>query len=81
MYIDGRHRGQGIAQHMLHHAELRARELGFAKMILSTAEIQEAAISFYGKNGFTLVNTEVSAIMSTKTVGGGLIRLHFEKVL
>jgi GNAT superfamily N-acetyltransferase len=81
MYLDRRYRGRGIAQQMLRCAEMRARELGFAKLILSTAEVQAAAIAFYGKSGYSLVRTEQADTMSTKTVGGGLTRFHFEKVL
>ena len=81
MYLDPRHRGQGIAQRMLGCAEARARELGFAKLILSTAEVQKAAIAFYHKSGYSLVSTERADAMSTRTVGGGLTRFHFEKVL
>ena len=81
MYLDRRHRGRGIAQRMLECAEMRARELGFAKLVLSTAEVQEAAIAFYRKSGYSLVRTERADSMSTKTVGGGLTRFHFEKVL
>jgi GNAT superfamily N-acetyltransferase len=81
MYLDRGHRSRGIAQRMLQHAEARARELGFSKMILSTAEVQKAAIVFYGKNGYQLVRTEVASTMSTKTVGAGLTRFHFEKLL
>jgi GNAT superfamily N-acetyltransferase len=81
MYLDPHHRGRGIAQRMLERAETRARELGFAKLILSTAEVQEAAIAFYRKSGYSLVRTERAEAMSTKTVGGGLTRFHFEKVL
>jgi GNAT superfamily N-acetyltransferase len=81
MYLDRRHRGRGIAQRMLECAETRARELGFAKLILSTADVQEAAIAFYRKSGYSLVRTERADTMSTKTVGGGLTRFHFEKVL
>jgi putative acetyltransferase len=81
MYLDQRHRGRGIAQRMLRCAETRARELGFAKLVLSTAEVQEAAIAFYHKSGYSLVRTERADTMSTKTVGGGLTRFHFEKVL
>jgi GNAT superfamily N-acetyltransferase len=77
--IDGLHRGRGIAQRMLQCAEARARDLGFSKLILSTAEVQEAAIAFYRKSGYRLVRTEVADAMSTKTVGGGLTRFHFEK--
>jgi GNAT superfamily N-acetyltransferase len=81
MYLDRRHRGRGIAQRMLECAETRARDLGFAKLILSTAEVQEAAIAFYRKSGYSLVRTERADTMSTKTVGAGLTRFHFEKVL
>jgi putative acetyltransferase len=81
MYLDRRHRGHGIAQRMLQRAETRARELGFAKLILSTAELQKAAITFYRKSGYRLVRSERAGTVSTKTVGGGLTRFHFEKVL
>jgi len=81
MYLDRSFRGGGIAQQMLCTAETRARELGFARMILSTAEVQKAAIAFYRKQGYQLIKTEVADTMSIKTVGGGLSRLHFEKAL
>jgi GNAT superfamily N-acetyltransferase len=81
MYLDRRHRGRGLAQRMLRCAEMRARELGFAKLSLSTAEVQKAAIAFYRKSGYMLVRTETAGTMSTKTVGGGLTRFHFEKAL
>lgn len=81
MYLDPRHRGTGIARRMLEYAESRARELGFSTMILSTAEIQRAALKFYRKNGYRLVKTEVAETMSVRTVGGGLQRFHFEKAL
>lgn len=81
MYLDRTHRGRGIAQRMLKFAEDRARELGFATMILSTAEIQEAALAFYHKCGYRLVKTELADTMSTKTIGGGIKRFHFEKAL
>lgn len=81
MYLDRRHRGTGVAQRMLECAESRARELGFSTMILSTAEIQRAALKFYRKQGYRLVKTEVAETMSVRTVGGGLKRFHFEKPL
>jgi GNAT superfamily N-acetyltransferase len=81
MYLDRAYRSRGIAQHMLQCAEARARDLGFEKLILSTAEIQEAAIAFYRKSGYQLVRTELADTMSTKTVGGGIKRFHFEKAL
>ena len=79
MYLDLLARGQGIAQLMLQCAESRARQFGFSRIVLSTAEIQKAAISFYKKNGFQFVRSETATVMTTATVGGGLTRLHFEK--
>ena len=81
MYLAAEHRGRGIAQRMLQCAEQKAREYGFARMILSTAEVQKAAIVFYRRSGYRVVKTEAAEVMSTKTVGGGLVRYHFEKVL
>ena len=81
MYLDRRHRGCGVAQRMLQSAETRARELGFAKLILSTAEVQKAAIAFYRKSGYRLIGSERAETMSAKTVGGGITRFHFEKEL
>lgn len=80
-YLDHAYRGRGIAQRMLARAESRARDLGFTTMILSTAEIQSAALAFYRKHAYRLVRTERAEAMSTKTVGGGLKRFHFEKTL
>jgi hypothetical protein len=66
---------------MLAAAEARAREFDFATMVLSTAEVQNAAIAFYRKSGYRLVRTELACTMSTRTVGGCLTRFHFEKTL
>jgi putative acetyltransferase len=81
MYLDKPYRGTGISGQMLACAEARARELGFATMVLSTAEVQNAAIAFYRKSGYRLVRAEVADTMSKRTVGGGLTRFHFEKQL
>jgi GNAT superfamily N-acetyltransferase len=81
MYLDEAYRGAGIAQRMLEHAEIEARALGFTRMILSTAQIQESAVSFYRNSGFRHVRTEVAEAMNPKQAGGGLTRFHFEKAL
>lgn len=81
MYLDKRCRGLGIAQRMLDCAQAEARALGFTKMIVSTAQIQEAADRFYRKNEFRLIRTEVADKMTTKQAGGGLTRFYFEKIL
>ena len=66
---------------MLDHAEERARELGFRKMLVSTAEIQRAADRFYRRHGFRQVRVEVAQVTTTKQAGGGLTRFYFEKAL
>jgi GNAT superfamily N-acetyltransferase len=81
MYLDEGYRGRGIAQRMLDHAQADARSLGFTRMILSTAQIQKSAVSFYRKSGFRHIRTEVAEAMNPKQAGGGLTRFHFEKAL
>jgi GNAT superfamily N-acetyltransferase len=81
MYLDKDYRGRGIAQRMFDCAQMRARQLGFTKMIVSTAEIQKAADRFYRKNGFRQIRSEVAEVMTAKQAGGGLTRFHFEKAL
>jgi GNAT superfamily N-acetyltransferase len=81
MYVDADWRGCGLAQRMLHMAEAMARELGFPRMIVSTADIQRAAFRFYTKSGFKRVRSEVAEVMTVKQAGGGLLRHHFEKSL
>lgn len=81
MYLMSDFRGQGIAQKMLKTAEDSAAKAGFHTLILSTAEIQGAAVSFYKKSGFQLVDTRVEDQASNKSIGGGIVRHHFEKVL
>jgi GNAT superfamily N-acetyltransferase len=81
MYLERGCRGTGIAKRMLDFAQERARELGFTKMLVSTAEIQRAADKFYRRNGFRQVRVEVAKTMSPKQAGGGLTRFYFEKEL
>ena len=81
MYLDRAYRGSDVARRMLDFAETKARALGFTKMILSSAEIQQAAVKFYRKSGFRETRTEVAEVMTTKQAGGGLTRFHFEKAL
>jgi N-acetylglutamate synthase-like GNAT family acetyltransferase len=81
MYLDAGYRGAGIAQRMLDRAQAEAHAFGFTKMIVSSAQIQKAAVSFYRKSGFRQVRIEVAEKMTPKQAGGGLTRFHFEKVL
>lgn len=81
MYIDADWRGCGLAQRMLRAAEAAARQLGFSRMIVSTADIQRAAFRFYTKSGFARVRSEIAEVMTVKQAGGGLLRHYFEKTL
>ncbi|MEM1428362.1 MAG: GNAT family N-acetyltransferase [Pseudomonadota bacterium] len=80
-YLRSDRRGGAIARKMLEHAEAHAAAVGFRKLVLSTAELQRAAVAFYRKNGYTLTHVAVEEAASAKTVGGGVKRLHFEKAL
>jgi GNAT superfamily N-acetyltransferase len=81
MYIDAGWRGSGLAGHMLGTAEATARELGFTRMIVSTADVQRAAFRFYTRSGFKRVKSEIAETMTVKQAGGGLLRHYFEKML
>src|ERR1700740_2693415 len=52
MYVDAGWRGCGLADRMLRTAEATARELGFTRMIVSTADIPSAAVRFFTKKRF-----------------------------
>jgi GNAT superfamily N-acetyltransferase len=81
MYIDAGWRGRGLAQRMLHAAEAMARQRGFTRMVVSTADIQRAAFRFYIKSRFKRVRSEIAETMTIKQAGGGLLRHYFEKDL
>lgn len=81
IYIDAGWRGCGLAQRMLRTAEDMARERGFSRMIVSTADIQRAAFRFYTKSGFKRLKSEIAQAMTVKQAGGGLLRHYFEKPL
>jgi GNAT superfamily N-acetyltransferase len=81
IYLDADWRGFGLAERMLRAAEAMARELGFTRMIVSTADIQRAAFRFYTKSGFKRVRSEIAEAMTVKQAGGGLLRHYFEKIL
>ena len=81
MYVVPEARRQGIARAMLAEAERIAAGWGLARLVLSTAEIQEAALALYRGTGYRLVREEVAEAPSNRTVGAGLRRFHFEKLL
>jgi hypothetical protein len=61
---------------MLRTSDEMARELGFARMTVSTADVQRAALRFYTKSGFKRVRSEVAEAMTVKQAGGGLLLLR-----
>jgi GNAT superfamily N-acetyltransferase len=81
MYVDPDLRRRGIARGMLHVAEQECRQRGRSRMVLSTSELQQEALSLYRNAGYELVREEVAVAASNKTVGSGIRRYHFSKVL
>jgi GNAT superfamily N-acetyltransferase len=81
MYVDAACRRAGIGRRLLQHAEAECRRRGIARLVLSTAAIQEAAVALYRGAGYRLVREEIAEMASNKTVGSGLHRFHFEKIL
>lgn len=81
MYVAPEARRRGVARAMLAEAERIAATWGVKRLVLSTAEIQEAALALYRGAGYRLMREEVAATASNKTVGAGMRRFHFEKHL
>jgi putative acetyltransferase len=81
MYVDAASRRAGIGRRMLRFAEDECRRRGVARLELSTAEIQDAALALYRSAGYRLVREEVAETASYKTAGSGLRRFYFEKIL
>jgi putative acetyltransferase len=80
MYVDAPYRRKGFARMMLTYAEQTCRDAGTRLLTLSTSELQQAALAFYGASGYRLVSEETGAAQSNKTVGN-IRRYHFEKTL
>ena len=81
MYVKPSARRRGIAKKMLRFAEDECRRRSVARLELSTAEIQTAALALYRTAGYALVREETAEGLSNKTVGSGLRRYFFEKNL
>jgi putative acetyltransferase len=81
MYVAPSARRGGVASQMLRFAEDECRRSAAHKIELSTSELQSTAIELYKKAGYRLVREAVVADASNKTVGGGIRRFYFEKVL
>jgi GNAT superfamily N-acetyltransferase len=81
MYVEPTSRRQGIARRMLQFADDECRRQKVRRLELSTAEIQHAALALYRSAGYRLVRVEAAPTASNKTVGAGLRRFYFEKLL
>ncbi len=81
MYVASQWRRRGLARAMLTHAEQTCRAAGYRHLVLSTSELQPAAIALYQAQAYRLVREEVAIAASNKTVGGHLRRFHFAKDL
>jgi GNAT superfamily N-acetyltransferase len=81
MYVKPSARRRGIARQMLRFAEDECHRRNVARLELSTAEIQTAALALYRTAGYALVREETAEGLSNKTVGSGLRRYLFERNL
>ncbi len=81
MYVDPNFRRMGIAKTLLQYAENLVRECGARQIILSTSELQQAALSLYRNADYHAMKEELSQDASNKTIGGGIRRYHFIKDL
>ena len=81
MYVEPDSRRRGIARKMLNFAEDECRRRNRPRMDLSTSELQDGALSLYRNSGYQLVREEIAIAASNKTLGGGIRRFHFTKLL
>ena len=81
MYVDPRVRRAGVARRMLGFAEDECRRRGVLRLVLSTSELQQAALALYRTAGYRLVQEKTADTASNKTIGGGIQRYYFEKDL
>lgn len=81
MYVDPSVRRAGVARQMLQYAEEECRRRNIARLELSTSELQREALAFYSNAGYKFLREEIAEESTNKTVGQGLRRYYFEKVL
>ena len=81
MYVDPDAQRRGIARKMLQFAEDECRRRNVPRLELSTSELQRPALSLYQNAGYELMREETAVAESNKTVGAGLRRFYFAKVL
>ncbi|HEY5637773.1 MAG TPA: GNAT family N-acetyltransferase [Burkholderiales bacterium] len=81
MAVAHRHRNQGLGRALLRHAEAFCLDEGYAAIVLSTSELQPAAMQLYASSGYRLEHSAPARESTHKSVGAGLVRHHFRKVL
>ncbi|WP_321449346.1 GNAT family N-acetyltransferase [uncultured Cohaesibacter sp.] len=81
MYVAPQVRGLGLGRSLLARAEMLTIEAGRTRLVLSTSEIQKAALALYRSSGYIVSAEKTAQTGSLKTVGGGLRRFYFEKDL
>lgn len=81
MYVAPAARRGGIASLMLRFAEDECRRRNVQRLELSTSELQPAAVALYKQAGFQLLREVIANDASHKTIGGGIRRYYFEKIL
>ena len=81
MYTHPNARRRGVARAMLARAEAETARMGASQLDLSTSELQPAALGLYRGAGYALVREEIAEAANNKTLGGGLRRFHFSKML
>jgi putative acetyltransferase len=81
MYVAPECRRRGVGRTLLAEAERLCVLAGLYRLVLSTSELQPAAVSLYRRAGYRLIKEESAGEATHKTVGGGLRRFHFEKTL
>ncbi len=81
MYVAPQAQRRGIARYMLQFAEDECRRRGVRVLVLSTSKLQQPALALYRNSGFRLLHEEKAETASNKTVGGGIHRYHFSKLL
>lgn len=81
MYVDPAARRRGVASLMLQFAEQQCKRSTANLLTLSTSELQPAAINFYRNAGYRLVREEFAEQTSNKTIGGGIRRYYFKKII
>jgi putative acetyltransferase len=70
----------GWVRQTLDFAEQQCRQRNRFRMELSTSELHGEALALYRNAGYELVR-EIATATSNKTVGGGIRRYHFTKLL